>query len=183
MLAVNCQNLERLALCGSDTVGDAEILCIAAKCIALKKLCIKNCPVSDHGIEALAGGCPNLVKVKVKKCKAVTYEGADWLRATRGSLAVNLDTGEPEHQDGTANDGAQNTDGDALNVNAQIACGNAAAMRTVRSSSFRLRFSLLTGRNFAACTLRSSSSDVKFKPDKKGDITFTRKPYFRHSAD
>lgn len=80
VLASNCQNLERLALCGSDTVGDVEISCIAAKCVALKKLCIKSCPVSDHGMEALAGGCPNLVKVKVKKCRAVTTEGADWLR-------------------------------------------------------------------------------------------------------
>ncbi|KAL0352055.1 UNVERIFIED_CONTAM: putative F-box/LRR-repeat protein 8 [Sesamum calycinum] len=98
-LATNCQNLERLALCGSETVGDAEISCIAAKCIALRKLCIKSCPVSDHGIEALAGGCPNLVKVKVKKCRGVTSEGADWLRASRVSLAVNLDAIEPELPD------------------------------------------------------------------------------------
>ncbi|CAI9281913.1 unnamed protein product [Lactuca saligna] len=60
LLATNCQKLERLALCGSETIGDAEISCIAEKCTALKKLCIKSCPVSDHGMEALAGGCPNL---------------------------------------------------------------------------------------------------------------------------
>lgn len=30
-LATNCQNLERLALCGSETIGDTEISCIAAK--------------------------------------------------------------------------------------------------------------------------------------------------------
>ncbi|XP_047946267.1 putative F-box/LRR-repeat protein 8 [Salvia hispanica] len=95
-LAANCLNLERLALCGSETIGDAEISCIAAKCIALKKLCIKSCPVSNHGMEALAGGCPNLVKVKVRKCRGVTSAGADWLRASRGSLAVNLDATEPE---------------------------------------------------------------------------------------
>jgi hypothetical protein len=57
-LASNCKNLERLALCGSDTVGDVEISCIAAKCVALKKLCIKSCPVSDQGLEALAGRVP-----------------------------------------------------------------------------------------------------------------------------
>jgi F-box/leucine-rich repeat protein 7 len=91
MLASNCPNLERLALCASDTVGDPEISCIAAKCLALKKLCIKSCPVTDQGMEALANGCPNLVKVKVKKCKGVTPEGGDWLRLTRGSVAVNLD--------------------------------------------------------------------------------------------
>ncbi|KAJ6337802.1 hypothetical protein OIU76_007477 [Salix suchowensis] len=105
LLGSNCQNLERLALCGSDTVGDVEISCIAAKCVALKKLCIKNCPVSDHGMEALANGCPNLVKVKVKKCRAVTYECADLFRIKRGSLAVNLDNGEPEHQDASAGGG------------------------------------------------------------------------------
>uniref|UniRef100_A0A6N2LLG2 F-box domain-containing protein n=1 Tax=Salix viminalis TaxID=40686 RepID=A0A6N2LLG2_SALVM len=33
LLASNCQNPERLALCGSDTVGDVEISCIAAKCV------------------------------------------------------------------------------------------------------------------------------------------------------
>ncbi|KAE9457196.1 hypothetical protein C3L33_10904, partial [Rhododendron williamsianum] len=104
LIAANCQNLERLALCGSETVGDVEISCIAAKCITLKKLCIKSCPVSNHGMEALARGCPNLVKVKVKKCRGVTCEGADWLRTSRGSLAVNLDTGENDHQDASASD-------------------------------------------------------------------------------
>ncbi|XP_039001181.1 F-box protein At1g47056-like [Hibiscus syriacus] len=94
MLASNCQNLERLTLCGSDTVGDAEISCIAAICIALKKLCIKSCPVSDYGMEALASGCPNLIKVKVNKCRGVTSEGVEWLRSSRGSLVINLDTGE-----------------------------------------------------------------------------------------
>ncbi|KAF6157183.1 hypothetical protein GIB67_041644 [Kingdonia uniflora] len=69
LLGANCQNLQRLALCASETIGDAEICCIASKCMALKKLCIKGCPISDHGMEALALGCPNLVKVKVKKCR------------------------------------------------------------------------------------------------------------------
>ncbi|KAK1427447.1 hypothetical protein QVD17_16133 [Tagetes erecta] len=97
-LSVNCRKLERLALCGSESVGDAEIACIAAKCIALRKLCIKNCPVSDHGMEALAVGCPNLVKVKVKKCKGVTSDGVGWLMASRGSLTVHLDAPVVEDQ-------------------------------------------------------------------------------------
>lgn len=42
----------------------------------------------------LAWGCPNLVKVKVKKCRDVTDEMAEWLKANRESLAVNLDSGE-----------------------------------------------------------------------------------------
>ncbi|KAF5818991.1 putative leucine-rich repeat domain superfamily [Helianthus annuus] len=61
LLAINCQKLERLALCGSET------------------LCIKSCPVSYLGMEAFAGGCPNLVKVKVNKCRGVTSDGVGWL--------------------------------------------------------------------------------------------------------
>ncbi|KAL6013415.1 putative VIER F-box protein 1 [Asimina triloba] len=159
MLASNCRNLERLALCASETIGDAEISCIAAKCIALRKLCIKGCPVSDHGMEALAGGCPNLMKVKVKKCRGVTCEGADWLRAKRGSLAVNLDTGVVEQQDGSMSDGGgggvQENGGEHLDV----AIGQPAAADLPSSSGGRSAFSkakmgLLAGRNFMACTIR-----------------------------
>ncbi|RWR97645.1 F-box-like protein [Cinnamomum micranthum f. kanehirae] len=38
LIASNCKNLERLALCASETIGNAEISWIAAKCSALKKL-------------------------------------------------------------------------------------------------------------------------------------------------
>ncbi|KAG2247850.1 hypothetical protein Bca52824_087478 [Brassica carinata] len=64
--------LERLALCGSGAIGDVEMACIAEKCVALRKFCIKGCPIMDVGIKALALGCPDLVKLKVKKCIAVT---------------------------------------------------------------------------------------------------------------
>ncbi|XP_062102647.1 F-box protein SKIP2 [Humulus lupulus] len=90
-VASNCLKLERLALCGSGSVGDAEIACIAAKCLALKKLCIKGCPISDVGIETLAWGCPNLAKIKVKKCRGVSGGIAEWLRERRKSLIVNWD--------------------------------------------------------------------------------------------
>ncbi|XP_022715225.1 F-box protein At1g47056-like [Durio zibethinus] len=157
MLASNCQNLERLALCGSDTVGDAEISCIAVKCIALKKLCIKSCPVSDHGMEALASGCPNLVKVKLKKCRGVTSEGADWLRAIRGSLAVYLDTGE--HLDASASDGGAQDNGVEFppGVAGQIGAPTIASSSTGRSTSFKL-LGLLSGRSFVASTLRRLAS-------------------------
>ncbi|VAI30700.1 unnamed protein product [Triticum turgidum subsp. durum] len=62
LIAANCPTLERLALCGSDTFGDAEISCVATKCASLRKLCIKACPVSDAGMDKLAAGCPRLVK-------------------------------------------------------------------------------------------------------------------------
>lgn len=161
MLASNCEKLERLALCGSETVGDPELSCIAAKCNSLKKLCIKNCPVSDHGMEALASGCPNLLKVKVKKCRAITTEGVDWLRARRESLSVNLDVVETEHPDASASDGAQeNGGGDIVPVNAPLPLPNhASSSRTTgRSISFKTRFSLLSRRNLVACTLRRWSS-------------------------
>lgn len=159
VLASNCQNLERLALCGSDTVGDPEISCIAVKCVALKKLCIKSCPVSDYAMEALASGCPNLVKVKVKKCKLVTLEGGDWLRRTRGSVAVNLDTGEADIQEASASDGGVQENGlefPAMPVQIAAAAGAAASGSgsTARSSSFKARLGLLSGRSLVASTLR-----------------------------
>lgn len=158
-LGTGCLNLERLALCGSETVGDSEMSCIAKKCIALKKLCIKSCPVSDHGMEALAGGCPNLVKVKVKKCRAVTSEGADWLRASRGSLAVNLDITEPENMDASASDsGAQEGGAENQQTGNQGGGANIASGSTGRSTSFKARLGLLTGKRLVACTFRRWSS-------------------------
>ncbi|KAK6115923.1 hypothetical protein DH2020_008192 [Rehmannia glutinosa] len=152
-LATNCQNLERLALCGSETVGDAEISCIAEKCTALKKLCIKSCPVSDHGMEALAGGCPNLVKVKVKKCRGVTSEGADWLRASRVSLAVNLDAIEPELPDLSIGEG-EIGGVDDRRMGGRYRDVNIASGSTGRSMSFKMRLGSFSGRNLVACTFR-----------------------------
>ncbi|KAF8410117.1 hypothetical protein HHK36_002639 [Tetracentron sinense] len=160
LLASNCQHLERLALCGSETIGDAEISCIAAKCKALRKLCIKNCPVSDHGMEALAGGCPNLVKVKVKKCRGVTCEGADWLRASRGSLAVNLDTVEIEHQDASTSDvGAQENGAEFPSaVNQITTVSDIPSSSNGRSTLFKASLGLFARRNFVACTFRKWSN-------------------------
>ncbi|KAI3465315.1 hypothetical protein Pfo_021978 [Paulownia fortunei] len=156
-LATNCQNLERLALCGSETVGDTEISCIAAKCNALKKLCIKSCPVSDHGMEALAGGCPNLVKVKVKKCRGVTSQGADSLRASRGSLAVNLDAIEPELPDASISEQEIGV-ADIPSIGGQNRDANIASSSTGRSTSFKMRLGSLSGRSLLACTFRRWSS-------------------------
>ncbi|CAA2996901.1 F-box At1g47056-like [Olea europaea subsp. europaea] len=95
-IASKCQKLERLALCRCETIGDPEISCIATKCMALKKLWIKGCRVTDSGLEAFAFGCPNLVNLKVKKCRGVTTKAAEWLRSKRVSLIVNLDADEIE---------------------------------------------------------------------------------------
>lgn len=161
MLATNCQKLERLALCGSETVGNAEISCIAEKCAALKKLCIKSCPVSDRGMEALAGGCPNLVKVKVKKCRGVTGDCAGWLRASRESLAVNLDTTEVESQDAVS-DGVLDVVIEEPPAASQIEGPSnavaAASSSTSRSTSFKSRLGLIAGRSLVSCPFRKWSS-------------------------
>ncbi|CAI9752875.1 unnamed protein product [Fraxinus pennsylvanica] len=170
-IATNCQKLERLALCASETIGDHEISCIAAKCMALKKLCIKGCRVTDSGIEAFAFGCPNLVKIKVKKCRGVTSEVADWLRARRMSLAVNLDADEiePEAMEVSVSDeGAQDdrvefppiVSGNIIGGGGNVSAANAAAPSTSNGtrSSNKSRFSLFAGRTFVACAFRRISN-------------------------
>ncbi|KAI3699557.1 hypothetical protein L2E82_43956 [Cichorium intybus] len=168
-IATNCQKLERLALCGSETISDGEISCIASKCVALKKLCIKGCPVSDEGIEAFAWGCPNLVKIKVKKCKNVTSEVGDWLRARRGSLVVNLDVCEVETEavDASASDGGVQEDAvEFPPIITQVTVGEPEASSSTSSSSvngrrtsiFKTRFGFFGGRVFAPCTFRRWSN-------------------------
>ncbi|OVA19372.1 F-box domain [Macleaya cordata] len=154
LLGANCLNLERLALCGSETIGDAEISCIATKCVALKKLCIKGCPVSDHGMEALAGGCPNLVKVKIKKCRGVTCEGADWLRGSRGLLDINLDIAPIENLDASTSDGGaqENVEFPPLFSQNTAAGAEIPSNSNSRSALNKARLGLFAGRNFVACT-------------------------------
>ncbi|CAL5324614.1 unnamed protein product [Camellia sinensis] len=165
-LATNCQKLERLALCGSETIGDAEISCIAAKCIALKKLCIKGCPVSDQGIQTFAWGCPNLVKIKVKKCRGVTSDLADWLRVKRKSLVVNLDACEVEAEgfDASASDGGAQEDGVEFptmvsQVSITAAAVDAPSTSNGRTSFFKSRFGLFGGRSLVPCTFRRWSNN------------------------
>ncbi|KAG6468054.1 F-box protein SKIP2-like [Zingiber officinale] len=154
-IASNCQNLERLAICSSDTFGDAEISCIASKCMALKKLCIKGCPVSDQGMEALAKGCPKLVKVKVKKCQGVTPEFAGWLMACKeGMVAVNLDTAAPTEQaepsvteSGALENNEQSIDRiGAVNLHSS-SCSS-------RPSPWKAQMGLFAGKNFVVSAIR-----------------------------
>ncbi|CAH1421155.1 unnamed protein product [Lactuca virosa] len=158
-IATNCQKLERLALCGSETIADTEISCIASKCVALKKLCIKGCPVSDEGIEAFAWGCPNLVKIKVKKCRNVTYEVGDWLRARRGSLVVNLDVCavEAEAMDASASDNGVQEDMEITHV-AVAHPHPLATSNSVRGSIFKTRFGFFGARGIVTSTFRRFSN-------------------------
>lgn len=164
LIAENCKNLERLALCSSETFGDAEMSCIASKCAALRKLCIKGCPVSDQGIATLAVGCPNLVKVKLKKCRGVTAEGADWLRVSRGTLSVNLDTEAQElveQPDASASESGMQENGNdqPVNLGGRLSASDVPSTSSGRSAFFKAR--QLT-RNFMSSTFkklsRSSSS-------------------------
>ncbi|KAL8199328.1 hypothetical protein R6Q57_012896 [Mikania cordata] len=149
-IAMNCKKLERLALCGSETIADSEISCIASKCVALKKLCIKGCPISDEGIEAFVWGCPNLVKIKVKKCRNVTGEVGDWLRSKRGSLVVNMDVCaiKVENVDATTSESGAREDPVTVNL------GPLATSSSGRGSVFKTRFGLFGGRGFATSTFR-----------------------------
>ncbi|CAG7875793.1 hypothetical protein BRARA_E01875 [Brassica rapa] len=162
MLAVKCQNLERLALCGCDTFGDPELSCIAAKCPSLRKLCIKNCPISDLGIENLANGCPGLIKVKIKKCRGVMGGCADWLRTVRPMLSVNADTVEPEGHEEGSNDavegGLQENRIEFPSLNSQIVAPSLASSSRSRSGYFKSRVGLFSGISLVACTLRQRES-------------------------
>ncbi|XP_022731500.1 F-box protein SKIP2-like [Durio zibethinus] len=93
VLASSCPILERMALCNTDSVGDSEMQLIGVKFIALKKLCIKNCPISDSGIKAVGEGCPSLVKLKLKRCRGVTQATVSKLRIWRKCLIVSMDCG------------------------------------------------------------------------------------------
>ncbi|KAJ1421158.1 Leucine-rich repeat, cysteine-containing subtype [Sesbania bispinosa] len=159
-IASGCQGLERFALCGIGTVSDADIECIAAKCMALKKLCIKACPVTNVGIAAFASGCPNLVKLKVRKCRKVTGEVVEWLNERRNSLVFNFDYSEVEALDGSGSDGGAQESTIAFPVlDTHVALVDDAPSSSSnnnnnRLSMFRTKFGFLAGRNFVPCAFR-----------------------------
>lgn len=125
-LASNCPVLERMALCNSDAVGDLEMFCIAAKFMALKKLCIKNCSISDDGLEAIANGCPNLVKLKVKRCKAVTSKSICRLETSRTSLIVSVDSGSQTTTEDEQGRLLQNGNERVITASTHVLCGSRA---------------------------------------------------------
>lgn len=155
MIASNCAKLERLALCGSETIGDAEVSCIAAKCKSLKKFCIKGCPITDEGIEAFAWGCPNLVKIKVKKCRGVTGGVAERLRVRRGSLVVNMDAEDVEVEglDASASDSGAPEEGPPPQVELPQVVNHRVDTIAPTTSSFG-RSSSSGFRSFFPCTSR-----------------------------
>ncbi|KAH7276980.1 hypothetical protein KP509_39G029100 [Ceratopteris richardii] len=151
LLASNCPALERLALCNSDTVGDTELYCITSKCYSLKKLCLKNCDISDEGMKGLAVGCPKLMKVKIKKCKRVTYEIVSWLQAHRPSLLVSLDCELPHMQIAEAVNLVEGV--------LEIPFAAVPPSPRPRSPLAKLKLALAASGSFVACSiLRRSSS-------------------------
>ncbi|XWS45220.1 hypothetical protein CRYUN_Cryun15aG0117500 [Craigia yunnanensis] len=164
-IASNCSKLERLALCGSGTIGDTEIACIAAKCMALKKLCIKGCPISDIAIEALGSGCPSLMKIKVRKCRGVSGEAGEWLREQRGSTVIIMDACEIDGGfEASVSDGGVHEIGVGFpQAVGQVTGADASTSSNGRLALFRSKLGLFTGRNLVACTLRRwSNSDDSF---------------------
>ncbi|KAH7844412.1 hypothetical protein Vadar_027741 [Vaccinium darrowii] len=117
-VATNCVKLERLALRCCETIRDGEIRCIASQFAALKELWIEECPVTDEGIKAFGWGYPNLVEIKVNKCKGVTSDHVvDWLGETRGSLLVNIDVLELDSSsDGDGDSGVGSQGGGGVDI-------------------------------------------------------------------
>ncbi|CAN6989046.1 unnamed protein product [Brassica rapa subsp. trilocularis] len=155
-IASNCKKLERLALCGSSAIGDVEMACIADKCVALRKFCIKGCPITDVGIKALALGCPNLVKLKVKKCIVVTGDVREWLRERRRTLVVSMDGDETKGTVMVSEDGGRGLETVVEEVLTPVADGGGDA-EVAGAGGGRLamlKTKLLASKNFVAFTLR-----------------------------
>ncbi|MCO5567482.1 hypothetical protein L7F22_021175 [Adiantum nelumboides] len=148
LMASNCSSLERLAICNSESVGDLELSCIAAKCGALRKLCIKGCSISDQGMRGLAHGCPRLIKVKVKKCRGITWQSAAWLQVHRPPLVLSLDCEAPETP------GISGVVGEPFED-----VPNAESTPWKASSALAsLKLALAAGGSFVACWVRQWSS-------------------------
>ncbi|KAG2666274.1 hypothetical protein I3760_15G050300 [Carya illinoinensis] len=145
LLADRCRLLRKLHIDGwkANRIGDEGLIAVAKGCSNLQELVLIGVNPTKLSLEALADGCPNLVKVKLKKCKGVTPEGAEWLRTARESLAVNLDNGEPEHQDASASDGGAQENvvefRPPIQVPSQVAAANIVSGSTGRLSSWKSR--------------------------------------------
>ncbi|KAM7265809.1 hypothetical protein ACFE04_003492 [Oxalis oulophora] len=158
-ISAKCLKLERFALCGGETIGDGEIECIATKCQALKKLCIKGCNITDRGIEAFAYGCPNLIKIKVKKCRGVSPKAVEWLQDQRGSLVVNFDSAEVEEVEpgeaGRVETIVVDTSG---MLDGQENYGDASSSGTGRLSVLTTKLGIFANRGFVSCAFRRWTS-------------------------
>ncbi|XP_022751248.1 F-box protein SKIP2-like [Durio zibethinus] len=164
-IASNCSKLERLALCGSGTIGNTEIECIAEKCMALKKLCIKGCPISDIAIEALVSGCPSLMKIKVRKCKGVSSGAGEWLREQRGSMVVSMDDCEIDggFESSVGDSGVHEIGVEFPQAFGRVTGADAPTSSNGRLATFRSKLGFFAGRNLVACTFRRwSNSDDSF---------------------
>ncbi|KDP31990.1 hypothetical protein JCGZ_12451 [Jatropha curcas] len=166
-IAANCQKLEKLALCGSGTIGDHEIACIASKCVALKKLCIKGCAISDIAVQALVWGCPNLVKVKVKKCRGVSNEVVEWLQERKGSLVVNFDASDTEGLDTGLSDvvGALESGMEFPVMVGQVVVADNSSSTNGRLALLRAKLGLFASRNPLACAFTRWSGNEHANPN------------------
>ncbi|CAN1191190.1 F-box protein SKIP2 [Linum perenne] len=155
LIAGNCRSLERLALCGSGTIRDEEIACISEKCTSLKKLCIKGCAISDKAIATLAWGFPNLVKVKVKKCRWVSSGIVDWLQERKPLLAIDFDAVLIERLEETNvnNGGVEDMQAAEFPVlGGQVIIGEGPSNNAAgRMAAFRSTLGDFASRNIVAC--------------------------------
>lgn len=140
IIASNCAGLERMALCNCDAVGDKELSCISDKCLYLKKLCIQSCPISDLGLEGFARGCPNLCKVKVKKCKQVTPASAAWLHMNRPSLIFSLHNSSRTPEEDENDEISEGGEARFIRASAALACSRSRLV--LAASNFLRRLSI-----------------------------------------
>uniref|UniRef100_A0A6N2MFL5 COI1 F-box domain-containing protein n=1 Tax=Salix viminalis TaxID=40686 RepID=A0A6N2MFL5_SALVM len=165
-----CPDLQELVLIGVHVthLSMEQLLLIArdwrAKCVELKKLCIKGCAISDIAIELACLGCPNLVKVKVKKCKGVRSEAVDWLARRKGSLIVSFDAIESEGLDASGSDVGGQESGVGIPVTGgNVVVGDGPSVSSGRLALFRAKLGLFASRNLVPCAFhRVCSCDSSF---------------------
>ena len=105
-------------------------------------------------------GCPNLAKIKVKKCRGVSGGIAEWLRERRESLIVNWDDGAVGPLDASvSHTGAQEM---GMEFHQTIRQGTDAAAGSSSNGPltlFRTKFGFLAYRNLVQCAFRRCPND------------------------
>ncbi|KAM0941765.1 putative F-box domain, leucine-rich repeat domain superfamily, F-box-like domain superfamily [Dioscorea sansibarensis] len=89
LVAQSCCSLESLLINGGKRIGDGEMMCVLAKCLGLRWLFIRGCPISDVLLDAIGKGCPKLEKLEIRKCARVTRKGVEELRGKRRGMSID----------------------------------------------------------------------------------------------
>ncbi|KAL5009984.1 hypothetical protein ScPMuIL_012289 [Solemya velum] len=74
-IAKQCKKLRYLNVRGCEAVSDDAVDCISRLCIRLRSLDLGKCDITDEALELLALNSPQLKKLSVKSCEAITDSG------------------------------------------------------------------------------------------------------------